>query len=141
MAFDDQMKVIMSDVKIFLTFLLIALLSGCEKPSPAEPPSAEIELPAALRRSIFEQGGKSYYKVHIDSDKMTRISGRIVSHEELKNLEKYGYEPELGIYLAVHGVQEPDIVNQVFESLQSGGVYTISRQVADQESDVMQKQP
>ena len=131
----------MSDVKTFLILLLIALLSGCEKPSTSEPPSAEIELPVALRRSIFEQEGKTYYKVHIDSDKMTRISGRIVSHEELKNLKKYGYAPEIGVYLAVYGVQEPDIVNRVFESLQSGGVYTISRQVADQESEIMQKQP
>lgn len=131
----------MSDVKKLLILLLIALLSGCEKPSPAEPPSAQISLPEALRRAIFEHEGKRYYKIHIDSDEKTRISGRIVSHEELKNLETYGYDPEIGIYLAVYGVQEPDIVNRVFESLQSGGIYTISRQVTDQESEIMHKQP
>ena len=138
---DDQIEAIMSDLKTTLILLLSALLTGCGKPAPAEPPSAEIGLPVALRRSIFEHEGKTYYKVHVDSDEKIRISGRVVSHEELKNLKEYGYDPEIGIYLAVYGVQEPDIVNRVFESLQSGGVNTILRQVADQESEIMQKQP
>lgn len=130
---------IMITLRIFLSCAFIAVLSGCGNPSPAVPPSAEISLPEALRKSIFEYEGKNYYKVHIDSDKMTRMSGRIVSHDELKTLKNYEYDPEIGIYLAVYGVQEPDIVNNVFESLQSGGIQTISRHVADQESEIMQK--
>jgi len=119
--------------------MLIAVLSSCGKPSPAKPPGAEIELPEALRRSIFEHEGKKYYKIHIDSDKMARISGRIVSHDELKTLKNYGYDPEVGIYLAVYGLQDSEIVNSIFESLQSGGVHTITRHVAEQESEIMQK--
>jgi hypothetical protein len=129
----------MTRIKTILTCVLITVLSGCGKPSPAAPSSADIDLKEALRSSIFDQQGKTYYKIHIDSDGMTRISGRIVSHEELKTLKKYEYDPTIGIYLAVYGDQEPDIVNGVFESLQNGGIHTISRHVSDQESTIMQR--
>ncbi len=129
----------MNELKTILILLMVAGISGCGKPSPADPPNAEIDLPQALRRSIFEHEGKTYYKIHIDSDKMTRISGRIVSHEELKTITNYEYDPEIGIYLAVYGVQDPGITNSVFDSLQSAGVDTITRHVADEESQIMQE--
>lgn len=130
----------MTKLKTILSCVLLAVLSGCVNPSPAEPPSAEIGLPEALRRSIFEHEGKSYYKIHIDSDEMTRISGRIVSHDELMNIMKHDYDPEIGVYLAVYGIQEPGITNAVQESLMQGGVRDISMNVADEESEIMQKQ-
>ncbi len=128
----------MNKMRALLICVLAAVLSGCGKPSPAKPPSAEISLPEALRRSVIEHEGREYYKIHIDSDKMTRISGRVVSHEELKTLKKYEYDPKIGIYMAVYGVQEPAMVNSIFESLQGGGIDTITRQVTDQESEIMQ---
>lgn len=126
----------MTKIKTILTCVLIVVLSGCGKPSPAASPSAEIDLKEALRSSVFEQQGKTYYKIHIDSDGMTRISGRIVSNEELMTLKQHEYDPTIGIYLAVYGDQN---VNGVFESLQNGGIHTISRHVSDQESEIMQK--
>ena len=122
-----------------MTFVLIAVLSGCGKPMPAEPPSAQISLPEALRRAIFEHEGKRYYKIHIDSDEMTRISGRIVSQDELISIKKYEYDSEIGVYLAVYGVQDPGITNTVQEFLMRAGVQTITMNVADEESQIMQK--
>ncbi|QTN33006.1 hypothetical protein HZ994_11980 [Akkermansiaceae bacterium] len=127
-------------MKEILTCVLIAVLCGCGKPSSAEPPSAEIGLAEALRRSIFEHEGKAYYKIHIDSDKMARISGRIVSHDELMGINKYDYDPEIGVYLAVYGVQDASITNAVQESLMHAGVRTITMNVADEESEIMQKE-
>jgi biopolymer transport protein ExbD len=108
-------------------------------PSPGAQPSAELDLKEALSSSIFVHQGKTYYKIHIDSDGMTRISGRIVSNEELKTLKQHQYDPAIGIYLAVYGDQEHDTVNGVFRSLQNGGVWKISRHVSDQESKIMQR--
>lgn len=127
-------------MKTILGCVLVTVLAGCGKSSPSEPPSAEIGLPEALKRSIFEHEGERYYKVHIDSDEMTRISGRIVSNDELTSIMKHEYDPEIGVYLAVYGVQEPDLTNTVQESLMRAGVDTITMNVADEESEIMQKQ-
>lgn len=59
-----------------------------------------------------------------------------MSNEELMTLKQHEYDPTIGVYLAVYGDQN---VNGVFESLQNGGIHTISRHVSDQESEIMQK--
>tara|TARA_B100000959_G_C14829099_1_gene561094 strand:+ start:107 stop:766 length:660 start_codon:yes stop_codon:yes gene_type:complete len=103
----------------------------------AKPPSEKIDLPEALRRSTIEHRGEKHYKIHIDSDGMTWISGRIVSNEELKTLYRYSDNREMKIYLFVYGNQDAD---SVFDSLNSVQHWRqISYHSTKQESGIMQK--
>ena len=152
------LKIPMTKIETFLFCVLFAAASSCSGPSSdaaesssnspepssgsaesstPKPPSKKLDLSEALRRSIFYHRGEKHYKICLDSDGMTRISGRIVSNEELKTLYTYSDNREMKIYLSVYGNQDADFVFDALNSVQHWS--QISYHSTNQESEIMQK--